>query len=366
MRFEHQEFDDGHASINYRYDVSLPKLAAGDRRDAASPIASPCRPGVARSDASRATTSTTRRRRGDADGDARARARRGRAARRAVEAVDRARLAAPARRLGRLRDDRAAVAGPACRRPAARSARAAAASLQHMAYAAQLRWKTERVPRRRRRTGAGDVAVADCVASPRPLGYRNKSKLVCARAAGGGALVLGAYAPRSHDVVDLRRLPHRRAAARRRRGRAARPARRRRRRRPTTSATLTGDLRYAVLRVNHPAQVLVTLVTARAAGPTGPAWRARCAPRGPRSSAWCRTSTARAATRSTAPRSACSRARRRWRTIERRCAVRLVVARFFQANRDVAALAYAAIAEAAAPTGASASSTPTPASAASR
>jgi enterochelin esterase family protein len=26
--FEHQEFDDGHRSINYRYDVSLPKLAA--------------------------------------------------------------------------------------------------------------------------------------------------------------------------------------------------------------------------------------------------------------------------------------------------------------------------------------------------
>ncbi len=28
VRFEHQEFDDGHRSINYRYDVSLPKLAA--------------------------------------------------------------------------------------------------------------------------------------------------------------------------------------------------------------------------------------------------------------------------------------------------------------------------------------------------
>jgi len=28
VRFEHQEFDDGHRSINYRYEVSLPKLAA--------------------------------------------------------------------------------------------------------------------------------------------------------------------------------------------------------------------------------------------------------------------------------------------------------------------------------------------------
>ena len=26
--FEHQEFDDGHRGINYRYDISLPKLAA--------------------------------------------------------------------------------------------------------------------------------------------------------------------------------------------------------------------------------------------------------------------------------------------------------------------------------------------------
>ncbi len=54
------------------------------------------------------------------------------------------------------------------------------------------------------------MAVADCVASPRPLGYRNRSKLVCARGsavdlggAAGPSLVLGAYAPRSHDVVDL-------------------------------------------------------------------------------------------------------------------------------------------------------------------
>ena len=28
VRFEHQEFDDGHRAINYRYDVSLPKVAA--------------------------------------------------------------------------------------------------------------------------------------------------------------------------------------------------------------------------------------------------------------------------------------------------------------------------------------------------
>jgi len=81
--------------------------------------------------------------------------------------------------------------------------------LQHLDYAEQLRWKAARV---RALAGAEpavrDVVVGDCVASPRPLGYRNRSKLVCAPvrgplAATAGPLALGAYAPRTHDVVDL-------------------------------------------------------------------------------------------------------------------------------------------------------------------
>ena len=54
--------------------------------------------------------------------------------------------------------------------------------LQHLAYDAQLAWKRARVARALAAHPAlGDVTVDACVASPRPLGYRNRSKLVVAR-----------------------------------------------------------------------------------------------------------------------------------------------------------------------------------------
>src|SRR6185295_15943429 len=105
-------------------------------------------------------------------------------------------------------------------------------------------------------------------ASPRPLGYRNRSKLVVAPGASPGALVLGAYAPRSHRVVDLTgcriaQTPLDDVAADLRAvaeeaGVTAYDER-----------TLTGDLRYAVLRANHRGEVLVTLVTAARRWPSG-------------------------------------------------------------------------------------------------
>jgi 23S rRNA (uracil1939-C5)-methyltransferase len=76
--------------------------------------------------------------------------------------------------------------------------------LQHLDYPAQLRWKSERL---RVLVGAhprlAAAAVESCVASARPFGYRNKSKLVYTRTKPGGRPVLGAFAPRSHEVVDL-------------------------------------------------------------------------------------------------------------------------------------------------------------------
>jgi 23S rRNA (uracil1939-C5)-methyltransferase len=98
------------------------------------------------------------------------------------------------------------------------------------------------------------------VASPRSLGYRNRSKLVAARA--GGKLVLGAYAPRSHDVVDTTGC------------RIAEPPL------DDTAAALvavldgagvaaydertrTGQLRHVVLRAAHDGHVLAALITAR-------------------------------------------------------------------------------------------------------
>jgi 23S rRNA (uracil1939-C5)-methyltransferase len=74
---------------------------------------------------------------------------------------------------------------------------------QHLAYPAQLAAKRQRVvaalgdvPAVR----AGAVAVAEVRPSPQQLGYRNKGKYVAGLA--GGRVVLGAYAPRTHEIVD--------------------------------------------------------------------------------------------------------------------------------------------------------------------
>jgi 23S rRNA (uracil1939-C5)-methyltransferase len=69
---------------------------------------------------------------------------------------------------------------------------------QHLAYGAQLAAKRERVVAA---LGAQPVEVAEVRPSPAELGYRNKGKYVVG-AAGNGETILGAYAPRSHHVVD--------------------------------------------------------------------------------------------------------------------------------------------------------------------
>jgi 23S rRNA (uracil1939-C5)-methyltransferase len=147
---------------------------------------------------------------------------------------------------------------PARREPACRAFGACGGCvLQHLDYDAQLAWKRARVVRALAAVGA---TVAACVASPRPLGYRNRSKLVPARVS--GRLVLGAYAPRSHDVVDtagcriaeppLDETAAALAALLDRAGVA-----------PYDERTLTGDLRHVVLRANHDGRVLATWVAAR-------------------------------------------------------------------------------------------------------
>lgn len=67
---------------------------------------------------------------------------------------------------------------------------------QHLAYPAQLAAKRERVV-----AALGtDANVAPVRPSPVQLGYRNKGKYVVGRS--GDHVVLGAYAPRSHQVID--------------------------------------------------------------------------------------------------------------------------------------------------------------------
>ena len=68
---------------------------------------------------------------------------------------------------------------------------------QHLAYPAQLAAKRARVA-----AVLGGVEVAEVRPAPALVGYRNKGKYVAARTA-GDHLVLGAYAPRTHDVIDM-------------------------------------------------------------------------------------------------------------------------------------------------------------------
>ncbi len=51
--------------------------------------------------------------------------------------------------------------------------------------------------------GLADAPVQPCVPSPRTAGYRNQAKYVYGRAPGAGEIALGAYASRSHTLVDL-------------------------------------------------------------------------------------------------------------------------------------------------------------------
>jgi 23S rRNA (uracil1939-C5)-methyltransferase len=134
--------------------------------------------------------------------------------------------------------------------------------LQHLAYPAQVSWKSERV----RQAAAAEpalagVPVAGCVPSPRVLGYRNQGKYVYGRAASGAA-VLGAYAPRSHQVVDLAGCrvvePAVEQVAARLRALLAQQTVT-----PFDERQGRGDLRYAVIRANVAEQVLVTLVAGR-------------------------------------------------------------------------------------------------------
>jgi 23S rRNA (uracil1939-C5)-methyltransferase len=99
------------------------------------------------------------------------------------------------RRIGKLSPDRTAPACPGF-------GRCGGCTWQHLGYAAQLAAKHRRV----------EVALADILAiaqgvsvapvrsSPQVVGYRNKGKYVVGTA--GEHLILGAYAPRSHHVID--------------------------------------------------------------------------------------------------------------------------------------------------------------------
>jgi len=133
---------------------------------------------------------------------------------------------------------------------------------QHLAYPAQLARKHARL------VDAGDPALIPApppvVPSPTELGYRNKGKYVAARA--GGRLVLGAYAPRTHAVVDtigcrvVAPVIDEIAAWVRGAAEAAGLD-------AYDERTRTGALRYVVIRANAAGDALVALIVAPEAEP---------------------------------------------------------------------------------------------------
>jgi 23S rRNA (uracil1939-C5)-methyltransferase len=104
------------------------------------------------------------------------------------------------RRLGAASSDRVEPACPGF-------GRCGGCLWQHLAYPAQLAAKRARVVAALADVPAvrdGAVSVGEVRPSPQLLGYRNKGKYVVGRAktALGDSIVLGAYAPRSHHVID--------------------------------------------------------------------------------------------------------------------------------------------------------------------
>jgi len=73
--------------------------------------------------------------------------------------------------------------------------------LQHMDYAAQLRWKRQQVVDALERLGGLEVEVLATLGMADPYHYRNKAQLPLGRQ--GGQLVMGFFQRGSHDIVDL-------------------------------------------------------------------------------------------------------------------------------------------------------------------
>ena len=78
--------------------------------------------------------------------------------------------------------------------------------LQHLAYAAQLKWKQGVVRNALMRIGGlGDVAVGETIGMERPRAYRNKMALVVEH--GEAQPTLGFYRQRSHEIVPIDACP---------------------------------------------------------------------------------------------------------------------------------------------------------------
>jgi 23S rRNA (uracil1939-C5)-methyltransferase len=97
------------------------------------------------------------------------------------------------RRLGDPPPERVAPACP-------RFGQCGGCTWQHLSYPAQLRHKRQRVDASLAALAPPGVTVEPVVPSPQVVGYRNKGKYVVGRVA--GRLTLGAFLPRTHQLID--------------------------------------------------------------------------------------------------------------------------------------------------------------------
>lgn len=257
----------------------------------------------------------------------------------------------PHRREAWARLERLDVPSPARRVPAcAAFGSCGGCVLQHWDYPEQTAWKRRRVERALSAAAVGDLPVHPCVGSPRRLGYRNNSKLVAGRH--GARLVLGAFAPRTHRLVNLAGcriaeppLDDTAEALRALFDDAGVE--------PYDEQTLSGGLRYVVLRTNARGEVLAVWIAASPlADGAGLARRFRAA----------RPEVVGVVEHVNATRGNALYGGGALRLLDgasslkegvdidgRAVALRLSAGAFFQANRDVAGLAYTALARALAP-----------------
>lgn len=127
----------------------------------------------------------------------------------------------------------------------------------HMSYSAQLAWKTASV-----RTELAQViaSVKDCVAAPSPSDYRCRIKLV-ATSHPVRKVLLGAFAPRSHQVLDMSGCETNRKSLMTLAKTVAEEAARLSIQ-PYDESTAVGTLRYVLLREVSSGHIQVSLVVA--------------------------------------------------------------------------------------------------------
>jgi 23S rRNA (uracil1939-C5)-methyltransferase len=110
------------------------------------------------------------------------------------------------------------------------------------------------------------LPVEACVPSPQVLGYRNQAKYVYGRERASGRLVLGGFAPRSHDLVDLAACQVVEPVLDEARG-VLLATLIERSVEPFDEIRRTGVLRYAILRATASGHLMATLVVARRGWP---------------------------------------------------------------------------------------------------